>query len=195
MYRPATADRNDPAVANEIIDAHPFALLITADASGALTTSHLPILRDEDCLVGHVALQNPHARLEAATALAIFQGPHGYVSPTWYGRPEQHVPTWNYVAVHVSGRLEALKAEETALAVDRMVERFEAVWTVAPDVSGKLSGGIRGFRLRMDHVETRLKLSQNRDEADAVRVSERFRRTEPALATWMRRALQGRKGG
>jgi len=65
---------------------------------------------------------------------------------------------------------------------------------VSPPVRDRLSAGIRGFRVRMDEVEARLKLSQNREEADAMRVTDHFRRTDPALATWMRRALQGRKG-
>lgn len=193
MYTPPAAHRDDPTVANEVIDAHPFALLVTADSTGVLTPTHLPILREEDCLLGHVALGNPQARLSATSALVVFQGPHGYVSPTWYGRPEAHVPTWNYVSVHVSGRLEALTAEETAAAVDRLVERFEAVWTVGPSVRAQLASGIVGFRVRMDRVETRLKLSQNQEEADAMRVADHFRRSDPALATWMRRALQTRK--
>lgn len=194
MYRPPAVSGHDPAVANEVIDAHPFALLLTVGADGALTSSHLPILRQEDALVGHVSLGNPHAHTTATHATVIFQGPHGYVSPTWYGAPEAHVPTWNYVAVHVSGRFEFLGEEETAAALDQLVERFEAVWSVSPPVRDRLSAGIRGFRVRMDQVEARLKLSQNREEADAMRVTDHFRRTDPALATWMRRALHGRKG-
>lgn len=193
MYRPSAISGHDPAVANEVIDAHPFALLLTVGADGALLSSHLPVIRQEDGLLGHVALGNPHAHTTARHATVIFQGPHGYVSPTWYGTPEAHVPTWNYVTVHVSGRFEYLTEAETAVTLDQLVERFEAVWTVAPAVRTRLGTGIRGFRVRMDQVEARLKLSQNRDEADAMRVTDHLRRTDPALATWMRRALQGRK--
>jgi transcriptional regulator len=194
MYRPPPAHADDLSVAYEVIDAHPFALLLTTGAGG-LTTSHLPILREEEALYGHVARKNPHAALDADTATVIFQGPHGYVSPTWYGAPERHVPTWNYVAVHVTGRLERLEPEETARSLDALVERYEAAWKVDPTLRERLADSIVGFRVRMDRVETRLKLSQNRDEADAVRVTAHFRRLDPALATWMRRALQGRKGG
>jgi transcriptional regulator len=193
MYRPPPVSGHDPALANEVIDAHPFALLLTTEADGSITSSHLPILRVEDTLVGHLSVGNPHAHCAAARATIIFQGPHGYVSPTWYGTPAAHVPTWNYVAVHVTGAFSFLGEHETAAALDQLVERFEAMWTVSPDVRGRLSSGIRGFRVQMEQVDTRLKLSQNREDADALRVTEHFRRTDPALATWMRRALQARR--
>ena len=80
--------------------------------------------------------------------------------------------------------------EESAAALDLLVERFEASWSVNVGVRARLVGAIAGFRLKPDRIEAKLKLSQNRDELDVVRVAEVLRRNEPVLATWMRRVLQ-----
>src|SRR5688572_30600692 len=103
MYVPPPFRADDPALVHELIDANPFATLVTSP----LFASHLPFLRDGDTLLTHVARANPHAR-GAAEGLVVFTGPHAYVSPRWYGRPEEHVPTWNYAAVHVTGPVEPL---------------------------------------------------------------------------------------
>ncbi|MSQ04066.1 MAG: FMN-binding negative transcriptional regulator [Myxococcales bacterium] len=190
MYRPPAPRADDPVVAYEIIDAHPFATLTSVGRGGDPVASHIPVLRQEDHLLFHVARANPQAMLGGGRALVIFNGPDAYVSPTWYGRPAEHVPTWNYVAVHVWGRVEALSDPESALALNLLVERFEASWTVGDAVRDRLVGAIVGFRLVPDRIEAKLKLSQNRDELDAVRVSEVLRRNEPALATWMSRVLR-----
>ncbi len=190
MYRPPYTRADDPAVAHEIIDGHPFATLVSVGPDGEPLASHIPVLRQEEHLVFHVARANPHAALAGGRALVIFNGPDAYVSPTWYGKPAEHVPTWNYVAVHVWGGIAALTDEESAAALNLLVERFEASWTVNVVLRERLLGAIAGFRLVPDRIETKLKLSQNRDELDAVRVAEVLRRNEPALATWMRRVLQ-----
>lgn len=186
MYRPAYSRADDPAICREIVDAHPFAALVSVE-DGEPEVTHLPVLRNEEVYELHVARPNRHAELAGRRAMLVFQGPHAYVSPTWYGKPTEHVPTWNYVVVHVYGRVEALTEEESAAALERLVERFEATWTVAPPVRAQLGRAVQGLRLVPDRVEAKLKLSQNRDEADARRVAEALRRTEPALATWMRR--------
>ncbi len=190
MYCPPYTRADDPAVAHEIIDGHPFATLISVGPDGDPLASHIPILRQEEALLFHVARANPHATLAGGRALAIFHGPDAYVSPTWYGKPAENVPTWNYVAVHVLGVVEALSDEESAAALDLLVERFEASWSVNVGVRARLVGAIAGFRLKPDRIEAKLKLSQNRDELDVVRVAEVLRRNEPVLATWMRRVLQ-----
>lgn len=189
MFRPGYTRSDDLSVAQEIIDSHPFATLVSVGADGDPFATHLPILREEGTLVGHVARDNPHAALGGGRALLIFQGPHGYVSPTAYGDPHKHVPTWNYVTVHVYGVATRLPDAESLAALDLLVQRFEAEWTADPTVRASLLPGLVGLRFTMDRVETKLKLSQNRSREDALRVAEHLRRTEPALATWMRRTL------
>src|SRR5689334_21322792 len=91
---------------HEFIRRHSFATLVTISSSGPVA-SHLPLLLDAEAgphgsLLGHMARANPQWRTAEGEALAIFLGPHAYVSPAWYGEPGT-VPTWNYVAVHAYG--------------------------------------------------------------------------------------------
>ena len=111
---------------------HPFATLVTPGAAEPLVT-HLPLLHVADCephgtLVGHFARANPHARGAAnVESMAIFHGPHAYVTPSWYADPAGAVPTWNYAVAHVHGALElARDAAETRAVLDLMIQRFES---------------------------------------------------------------------
>ena len=117
MYIPKAFEGSD-AAGREIMQAHGWALLVTADAAGAPLATHLALHWQDDgsphgALVGHLARANGHWRLFArpVDSLAMFWGPHAYVSPTWY-TPGPKVPTWNYVTVHAYGRPEIV--EDTA---------------------------------------------------------------------------------
>ena len=114
MFIPAMFRLDDRAAAVELIRQNSFGLLVTAP-EGRATATHLPFLFDPErgeqgTLIAHMARANPQwrdfAALEAADgeALAVFQGAHAYVSPTWYGGEGPRVPTWNYMAVHAYGR-------------------------------------------------------------------------------------------
>jgi transcriptional regulator len=156
--------------------AHPFATLITQQ-DGTLTVSHLPLLVDSKrgVLRGHLARQNPqYADLAAnSETLAIFHGPHAYVSPSAY---EEHpsVPTWNYVVVHVRGRGELVDEPILRTILDDLVGRFDPTgWRLnAPDeyVRSALDA-IAGFEIPIEHLEGKWKLSQNRSLADQSRVA------------------------
>lgn len=172
------------------IDAYPFALLATPGAPGDLpAVTHLPMTFDgtseRRTLLGHVARANPHARaLEVeGQALAIFSGPAAYISPNWY--PTKHaggqtVPTWNYVAVHVTGRVTPLPevADKRRVVAD-LSSRFEGegprAWRLddePEDFVRKMLGGIVAFALEIETVEAKAKLSQNRPEIDRAGVIE-----------------------
>src|SRR5688572_2480299 len=107
MYVPKHFSESDPETLTGIVAAYGFATLVT-DVDGAPSATHVPLLLEGNCapggrLVGHVARANPHWRsFDGRTALAIFHGPHGYVSPRWYATSPA-VPTWNYAAVHAYG--------------------------------------------------------------------------------------------
>jgi len=151
---------------------------------GGREINHLPLLLREDegtriVLEGHIARGNAVARIADGTELtAIFHGPEAYVSPTWYVSRGQ-VPTWNYAVVHVHGRFHPLDGEEVLAAMARLVGRFEgpAGWSMdrldAADRDGMLKA-IRYFRIEVDSVEAKLKLSQNRAPADRASVLERL---------------------
>ena len=103
----------------------------------------------------------------------MFHGPHAYISPRWYA--QQNVPTWNYVAVHVSGRLRCLSPAETADVVAVLSRTYEGAAGlgefVASPVYGNLLTAIRGFELEVEHLVEKRKLSQNRPAADQASVA------------------------
>ena len=122
MYIPKHFEGSE-AEGREIMKAHSWALLTTADEAGAPLCTHLAMQWEDDgsphgTLVGHMARANDHWKLFArgAPSLALFWGPHAYVSPTWY-TPGPKVPTWNYVTVHAYGRPEVVAATPAVLMV------------------------------------------------------------------------------
>jgi len=184
------------------IDAHDFGLLVTPGAAAPIA-SHIPFLTaqrgDRLYLQGHLARPNPQAAdlADKGEALAIFTGPHAYVSPGWYAAGPA-VPTWNYVDVHAYGPLTLI--DDRGWLIDllrRMVERHEArepaPWRLddlpRPYLDGMLNG-IVGVELAVTRLEGKFKLSQNRPAEDRPRVIAALeRRQEPeslALAGLMR---------
>src|SRR5262245_15391422 len=112
MYIPSHFDQRDLITLHQTIEQYSFATLVST-AAGDLTASHLPLLLQRAAsphgtLLGHMARANTQWREAAGQeVLAIFSGPHAYISPSWY-EASQVVPTWNYIAVHVYGRLELI---------------------------------------------------------------------------------------
>ncbi|MEJ6003021.1 FMN-binding negative transcriptional regulator [Paucibacter soli] len=186
MYNPPQFRMQDLALARQLIDEHPLALLIGPDADGRSFASHLPLSWGEDAaggwwLEGHMARANPqHAWLAAQPELlVVFSGPGGYVSPRHYDGA-LNVPTWNYLALHVRGRLELV---DEALAKDRLLKRliaqhepgYAAQWMGLPeDFQHKLLGAIVGFRIHVQGWEAKAKLSQNRSVAERARLRESY---------------------
>ena len=186
MYVPKHFEPADTAWCHALMARESFALLVSTGADGLPFATHLPLLLDADrgprgTIVGHLARANPHARLlaEGRPTLAVFQGPHAYVSPGWY-RTHPSVPTWNYVAAHATGRPALIEepARVTALLA-RMVATYEAgraePWrfdSLAEDYVAGMIRAIVAFELPIDRLEGKAKLSQNRpavDQAGAIR--------------------------
>jgi transcriptional regulator len=177
MYVPAAFAETDPERLAAIIGDHNFGTLITAGPQGLLAT-HLPFVADPtrplNRLHAHMAKANPHWRDvgEGADALAIFQGPHAYVSASWYAN--RRVPTWNYIAVHVYGRVRILHRPEEVLDVlARTVTHQEAhrpaPWRIEDQPDGYIRGmanGIVALELEIARIEGKAKLSQNVPRAD-----------------------------
>ena len=182
LYTPAHFARDDRAAVARLMHDHPFATLITPGSSEPLI-SHVPLLLIPGCephgtLIGHFARANAHWHTaHDAESIAIFMGPHAYVSPSWYADPARMVPTWNYTVVHAHGTLEIV--DDAAVArrtLDLLIQRFEAgraaPWHFErpPEERDALLGGIVAFRLRIKHVDSKFKLSQNRSRKDRLRV-------------------------
>jgi len=202
LYTPSHFAASDRAAAARLIHDHPFATLVTPGAPEPFV-SHLPLLLVAGCephgtLIGHMARANPHwERAAAVESIAIFHGPHAYVSPSWYAEPSKAVPTWNYAAIHAHGVLEVVgDPAETRGVLDALVQRFEAPrdapWQFAMPERQRdaLVGAIVAFRLRIRRLDAKFKLSQNRPAEDQVRVAAALDREGYAdaasVASWMR---------
>jgi transcriptional regulator len=159
----------DDATGRELMAQHPFATMVTTTPAGPRVT-HLPLLLDETgtALVGHVARPNPHWQAFAGgRTVAIFHGPHAFVSRGWYRDPAANVPTWNYATVHVStGPVHLADADETRAAVLDLARRFEppGLPPIGEEKLAKLFKGLVAFRLPIERLEVKLKMSQNKPE-------------------------------
>jgi transcriptional regulator len=184
-------DRID--VLHDAIRASGMATLVSMTADG-LMASHAPLMLDPDpapygTLIGHLARANPHTRIadQAVQTLAIFQGPNGYITPSYYAAKREHgkvVPTWNYAAIHAYGTLQAFDDPDRLLdVVTRLTLLHEtpraAPWAVsdAPEdfVRGMLRG-IVGIMLPITRLEGKVKMSQNRPVTDVPGVIDGLRR-------------------
>jgi transcriptional regulator len=179
LYVPSHFAQNDRDTQLGVIRAHPFGIL-TSLVDGHLMATHIPFLVEGDALHAHVARANPHWRaFDGATeAQAVFSGPHAYVSPTWYEK-RPAVPTWNYVAVHVTGRPQVIGDPAAARPLlARLVATFDSAWRMDDEPETFLDGmmkGIVAFRLPIERIEGKFKLSQNRDAADRQGAAARLR--------------------
>ncbi len=178
MYLPKSFHETDNNKLFEIMRQFSFATLITAPG-GVPYATHLPIHLDDKrgdygTLVAHIARANPQWRdFEAGSeVLVIFQGPHSYISPSWY---EIHpsVPTWNYVAIHAYGKprlIEDMGELQAMLGtlVNTYESGFEHPWEMdlPEDYLHKMMKAIVGFEIEITRLEGKFKLSQNRGEHD-----------------------------
>jgi len=206
MYVPSTFRVDDIETIRGFMRQRPFATVVSSGASG-MTASHLPLLLQgnddgEETLVGHMARANGQWRdfSSGEEVLAMFQGAHGYISPSWYAS-EVAVPTWNYTAVHAYGVPEIVDAGPRLQSiVDAAVERFERgfnrPWTGGlPDsVREGLLKAIVGFEIRVTRLEGKFKLGQNRSLEDVEGACQALEasgsQADSELATLMRRAAE-----
>jgi transcriptional regulator len=190
MYVPDHFAEPDVAVARGLIEAHSFGTLIVPRAGSVPDVAHIPFVLDADpaplgTLRAHVARANPVGALLAGEVpvLAVFTGPHAYVSPRWYEAPRKNVPTWNFTAVHAHGIARRIEARDEVLrALADLTSKHETdpgdPWNVGMadrDYVERLLGGIVAFSIRIERFETKMKLSQNRPPGDRLRVIERLR--------------------
>jgi len=183
MYVPRHFAETEQGRLHALVRAHGFATLVSV-LDGEPFATHVPLLLDAErgpagTLFGHVARSNPHWRGfdGRAPALAIFHGPHAYVSPRWYRAGDQ-VPTWNYVVVHASGAPRVVEEPAAVRALlGRMAAQYEAgaatPWDPAglPErVADGLQRAIVAFELPIERLEGKRKLSQNKAPADRAGV-------------------------
>ncbi|MGH8444275.1 MAG: FMN-binding negative transcriptional regulator [Solimonas sp.] len=194
LYTPQLFEGRDREVARRLIAGHPFATLITSGGGGGdePQITHLPLLLRGDELHGHMARANPHwQRFAQGHTVAVFHGPHAYVSPRWYETPAIHVPTWNYATVHVAGRPEAATDDAAARAMlEALTAHFDPDFRATDERVSRLLGGIAAFRMPIARLDAKFKMSQNRTAADRVGVIAALAQSDlpedRATAQWMR---------
>lgn len=173
MYTPGSFRIDDFDKLCDFIAENSFGILVSS-LNNQVSATHLPLLIDRESgacgkIIGHLAAANSHwSQGQDQEALVIFQGPHAYISPSWY-ESKNVVPTWNYTAVHVRGMLRVTRDRDDLLdIVARYVEFYErhlpTPWRLGStdaDFIDQLLKGIVGFRIEIDSIEGKFKLSQN----------------------------------
>ncbi|MCA0455224.1 MAG: FMN-binding negative transcriptional regulator [Chloroflexi bacterium] len=206
MYTPKQFEMNDPAELTAFMQQYNFAALVTNTADG-LTATHLPFMLDSTrgqhgTLIAHLAKPNLQWKhfANGQEALVIFTGPHAYVSPNWYEKPQTNVPTWNYTAVHAYGIPRVMEdPQEIYAMLDQLVVAHEVVyekpWVMqsAEEHVRRLIGGIVGFEMTITRVEGKAKLSQNRSEADRYHVEQQLAQSHDSLASGTAALMQAQR--
>ncbi|MDP9868069.1 MULTISPECIES: FMN-binding negative transcriptional regulator [Streptosporangium] len=189
MYVPHFNAMDDLDEVRALVTSVGSAELITVGDDGYPLATLLPVIWDEDRLVFHMARANPQWRsIQAhAPALAVVTGPQAYISAAWYASKAEHgrtVPTWNYSAVHFTGRLRVHQDADWLLeAVTRLTDRHEQrrdrPWAVGDAPEQYIDRQLRaivGIEFAIERIEGKAKLSQNRSDADYAGVIEGLRR-------------------
>jgi transcriptional regulator len=174
MYIPDLYKNENQEEIQNFIHQNGFAILVN-QTDGKLWATHIPLVLEvnedgKQILVGHVSKLNPQAESFTTNdnVLAIFSGAHTYISSSWYDH--ENVPTWNYLAVHVYGKVKILNHEQAVNSLKKLVDKYEAKSEKpvrVEDLSEKTmreARGIIAFEIEITSIEAKKKLSQNRDD-------------------------------
>lgn len=175
VYLPRHFENTDVAQSLALMRANPLATVISVDHDGSPFVSHLPLIVEHEgdgiVCIGHLARANPHWRLlDGRHATAIFHGPNAYITPSWY--VQNSVPTWNYAVVHVQGVVTLIEDRAGIVrcleALTAAVEQGPEAWPfwIPENLRDTLESAIVGFRMSVDTLQSKFKLSQNRSPAD-----------------------------
>jgi len=199
MYIPKLYREEDRSKILEFLKQNEFSTLVTYDGEKP-TASHLlmeVIDAGEKFFVnGHMSRVNPLWKTfeKNTEALVIFQGPHTYISPTWYNHV--NVPTWNYQAVHIYGKPRIVEdSNESYLLLKKLIDRHEAgshykMETLPPDFVEKEMKGIVAFQIEVTRIEVNYKLSQNRSDEDYQNIVSRLDEREDEMSRGVAEAMK-----
>ncbi len=182
MYIPERNKKEDIEEIKDFLSKNAFGILIN-QVAGRSWATHIPLEFEadgdgNDTLVGHIAKVNPQWKgfTEDEEVLCIFNGPHAYISSSWYKKEE--VPTWNYIAVHIYGKLKILNEEEVMASLHRLVAKYEAssknpvsLKIMSPNTLRQVKGMV-GFKIEITDIQAKYKLSQNREQDHPKIISE-----------------------
>jgi len=181
MFIPNLHKNENIEEVKSFLNENSFGILIS-QVDGKVSGTHIPMELDkdengEDVLVGHIARANPQSKKlkNEEEILAIFNGPNSYLSSSWYQK--ENVPTWNYVAVHVYGKVKIMEGEELLDALTKLVDKYEKN-SKNPVSVKKMSSrtleqvnGIVGFSIKINEIQAAYKLSQNREEKEYINIT------------------------
>ncbi|MDX6182316.1 FMN-binding negative transcriptional regulator [Flavobacterium sp. Fl-77] len=188
MYTPNLYKNEDQEAIRTFLKENSFGILIN-QTHGKLCATHIPIELEmnadgKEILQGHLSKLNPQAEgfAENDQVLAVFTGPHAYISSSWYDH--ENVPTWNYIAVHVYGRIKIVDEEAAIASLKKLVDKYEAN-SANPvrieDLSEKTmreARGIYAFEIEIDEIQATKKMSQNRDDTNYKNIITALEKTE-----------------
>ena len=174
MYIPEYQKNKNSSEIKQFLREHSFGILVT-QSQGKPTATHIPLAlevddRGKEVLTGHIAKANQQWKDfgQNQEVLCIFNGPHAYISSSWY--QEEEVPTWNYIAVHVYGKIKILSEKEVMASLHRLVDTYEAgsqnpvsLSTMSASTLKQVKG-IVGFQIEITDIQAKYKLSQNREQ-------------------------------
>ena len=203
MYTPSHYQNKNLKEVKEFLQRNAFGILVTGNGVRPCAT-HIPLELDvdihgNDILVGHISKANPqweHFR-ENEQVLAIFNGPHSYISSSWYR--EEEVPTWNYIAVHVYGTIEILSERLLLESLHTLVDKYEkesahpiSLHNMSDRTMDQIKG-IIGFAIRITEIQATYKLSQTRPE-DHPKIMEELKKTKNRGSHEIADMMQDNKG-
>ncbi|CAM3958445.1 protease [Staphylococcus schweitzeri] len=175
MYIPNFFQIDDFKEIEQFVKSNSFGMIIT-EKSGKPLATHLPLILqkkgDDYYISGHIAKGNPQWKTlnRNSNVLIIYQGPHAYVSSSWYEK--ENVPTWNYQAIHLYGEATVLSEQETMNDLKTLLAKYEqyrenpVLWDNLAESTRMQAKAIIGFKVKINKVEAAYKMSQNRNEQD-----------------------------
>jgi transcriptional regulator len=174
MYVPKHFQNDDSDEVKNFIEQNGFAILISQN-DGRLWGTHIPLLLSEDRskLHGHISKANLQWKnfKPDGEVMAIFTGPHAYVSSSWYDH--ENVPTWNYIAAHVYGKIKLVEGEVLIDSLKKLVDKYEknsvnpvSLEKMTTEYVSKSVQGLVGFEIEITEIKAAYKLSQNRDQVN-----------------------------
>lgn len=180
MYIPELYRNENRAAITDFLQKNSFGILVN-QTDGKLWATHIPMLlvvndSGNEVLQGHISKENPQWKSFKTDnkILAIFSGPHAYISSSWYDH--ENVPTWNYSAVHIYGTVKILQESDALRLLKTLVDKYEATSenpTRIEELSKKTMRQVRGivaFEIAIDEIQAVHKMSQNRDEKNYANI-------------------------
>jgi transcriptional regulator len=188
MHTPSIFKNEDPEAIRTFLKENSFGILIN-QTNGKLWATHIPLEIEtnadgKEILCGHISKLNPQGEgfTQNDQILAVFSGPHSYISSSWYDH--ENVPTWNYIAVHIYGRIKIVNHEAAVESLKKLVDKYEASSEKpvrVEDLSAKTmrqAHGIIAFEIEIDEIQATKKMSQNRDDVNYKNIITALEKTE-----------------